>query len=243
MQHHRTIWLSDVHLGTRGCNASGLLQFLHENDADTIFLVGDIIDGWRLRRRIFWPQEHNDIVQKLLRKARKGTRIVYIPGNHDEFLRAHTGESYGNIEIVEQSEHTTATGLRLLILHGDEFDGITTYHRWIAHVGDAGYNTMLWLNHWFNLFRRKFGFGHWSISNFCKRHVKQAVSFIGNFEATISHECRRRHFDGVVCGHIHHAEMRMINGILYCNTGDWVESGTALVESHDGTLSIIKVTP
>ncbi len=237
---YRTIWLSDMHLGTRGCNAAQILNFLKENDAQTIYLVGDIIDGWRLYRKFYWPQSHNDIVQKILRKARKGTKVVFIPGNHDEFLRQFAGHHFGGIDLKDEDVHVTVDGKRLLVLHGDKFDGITKYHKWLALLGDVSYVMLLCINRWLMRIRNVLGFGHWSLSAYVKHNVKQAVNFIGDYEQTIAEECKHRGFDGIVCGHIHHAEMRMMGDILYCNTGDWVESCTALVEDFEGNLSIVR---
>ena len=237
--HYRTIFLSDIHLGTRGCSAAELLSFLKDHDADTIYLIGDIIDGWQLANRFYWPQLHNDIVQKLLRCARKGTRIVYVLGNHDEFLRKHAPLRIGGIDMVLSAEHHTADGRRLWITHGDQFDCITSYHRWLAVLGDIGYSASIAVNRWFNGLRRKFGLGHWSLSGFLKRSIKEAVSFISNYETAVEGECSRRGYDGVVCGHINHAELRQMGAILYCNTGDVVESCTALVEHADGGLEVL----
>ena len=233
------MFLSDWHLGTRGCNASKILDFLKDNDAETIYLVGDIIDGWRLSRKFYWPQSHNDIVQKILRKARKGTKVFYIPGNHDEAARDYIGHTFGGIEIVEEAIHITADGKRVLVLHGDKFDGITKYHKWLALLGDFGYMIMLDINKILMHFRRKFGLGHWSLSAYVKHKVKQAANFINDYENTVADECHKRGFDIVVCGHIHHAEIKMIGDIQYCNIGDFVESCTALVEDHQGNFTII----
>jgi UDP-2,3-diacylglucosamine pyrophosphatase LpxH len=236
---HRTIWLSDMHLGTRGCNATKILQFLRENDAHTIYLVGDIIDGWRLSKRFFWPQSHNDIVQKLLRKVRSGTTMIWIVGNHDDFLRPYIGHCFGGIEIVDEIVHLTADKRKFLVVHGDRFDAITHYHTWIARIGDLLYDTLLVVNRWLMLLRHRLGYGHWSLSAYLKHRVKQAACFISNYEQALATECRRRSYDGIICGHIHHAEIRMIDDVLYCNTGDFVESCTALVEDFEGNLSII----
>lgn len=235
----RSIFLSDIHLGTRGCQAELLLSFLARHDADTIYLVGDIIDGWRLRRSWYWPQSHNDVVQKLLRKVRKGSRVVFLPGNHDEFLRAYPGMKFGGIEVIDRLVHQTADGRRYLVLHGDQFDAIVINARWLAHVGDWAYMTMLWLNTWVNIVRRRLGKDYWSISALAKRKVKNAVNFIGRFEDILAAEARRADLDGVICGHIHHAQSRDIDGVHYLNTGDWVESCTALVEHQDGRMEII----
>jgi UDP-2,3-diacylglucosamine pyrophosphatase LpxH len=237
---YRTIWLSDIHLGTRGCKADFLLDFLKYTESENLYLVGDIVDGWRLKRSVYWPQAHNDVVQKVLRKARKGTRIVYIPGNHDEMLRDYVTVVLGGIVLQEEAVHETADGRRLLIIHGDAYDGVVAYARWLALLGDGAYTLALWLNHHFNRARRRLGYPYWSLSAYLKAKVKNAVEYIGNFAEAVSGEARRRGLDGVVCGHIHNAEMRDIGGVLYCNDGDWVESCTALVEHYDGRLEIIR---
>ncbi len=239
---HRTIWISDVHLGTAGCKADFLLDFLRCNDADTLYLVGDIIDGWQLRKGWTWRQSHNDVVQKILRKARKGTRVVFIPGNHDEFARGYVEHAFGGIEVVYEAAHVTADGKRLLITHGDLFDGVIRHAKWLAYLGDSLYTFVLALNHWVNRARVRMGFDYWSLSQYLKHKVKNAVAFIDDFEHALINEARRRGFDGVVCGHIHKAEIRMIDGLIYCNDGDWVESLTALVEDHAGRLEIIEWT-
>ena len=235
----RTIWISDLHLGSPACQASRLLEFLRHTESERLYLVGDIIDGWQLRRRWFWPQPHNDVVQKVLRKARKGTSVVYIPGNHDSFGRHFLEHSFGGIELRDEAIHVTADGRRLLIVHGDLFDGVIQYAKWLAFVGDRLYLFTLELNRWFNTLRARLGFRYWSLSQFLKHKVKNAVSYISDFEIAVAQEARRRGVDGVVCGHIHKAEMRTIGGVLYCNDGDWVESLTALVEDTQGQLSIL----
>ncbi|MCG8694814.1 MAG: UDP-2,3-diacylglucosamine diphosphatase [Minwuiales bacterium] len=239
-QKYRTIWISDIHLGTRGCKADYLLDFLRRTESEYLYLVGDIVDGWRLKRSWFWDQSHNDVVQKLLRKARKGTKVLYVPGNHDEAAREYTGLQFGGITVVRQAVHDCAVGRRLLIIHGDEFDGVTRYAKWLALLGDKAYNLALTLNNWFNALRRRFGYPYWSLSAYLKHKVKDAVEFISNFEEAVVHEARRQNVDGVVCGHVHHAEIRDIDGVLYCNDGDWVESCTALVEHYDGSLEILR---
>ena len=237
---YRTIWISDVHLGTGGCKAEFLLDFLRETESDTLYLVGDIVDAWRLKKGWYWPQAHNDVVQKLLRKARKGTRVVYVPGNHDEPLRDYLDLSFGGIEVVEEATHTLADGRRMLVIHGDLFDGVIRHAKWLAYLGDSLYTLILNLNHWFNHLRVKLGFPYWSLSQYLKHKVKNAVSFISDFETALANEARRRGLDGVICGHIHKAEIRDIDGILYCNDGDWVESLTALVETHSGQLQVLE---
>ncbi|SBW12454.1 Protein conserved in bacteria [uncultured Alphaproteobacteria bacterium] len=237
---YRTIWISDVHLGTRGSKAEYLLDFLKRSDSETLYLVGDIIDGWRLKKSWYWPQAHNDVVQKLLRKARKGTRVVLIPGNHDDFLRSFTGFELGRIPIHKHAIHEGADGRKFLVVHGDAFDGIVTYARWLAFLGDTAYTFALVANRWFNALRRRLGFSYWSLSAYLKHKVKNAVAFIANFEGAMAEVARKRGLSGVICGHIHHAEMRAIGDVLYCNDGDWVESCTALVEHFDGRLEILR---
>ena len=238
-QHYRSVWISDLHLGTPGCQAVALLGFLKHVDSENLFLVGDIIDGWQLRRSWYWPQAHNDVVQKLLRKARKGTRVVFIPGNHDEFARRYLGHDFGGIEVAEDWMHETADGRRLWIVHGDLFDGVIQCAKWLAHVGDSLYELTLRLNRHLNSLRARVGLPYWSLSKYLKFKVKRAVNFIGDYEVAVAREARRRGAHGVVCGHIHHAELREIDGITYANDGDWVESLTALVEHADGRLEII----
>jgi UDP-2,3-diacylglucosamine pyrophosphatase LpxH len=235
----RTVWISDLHLGTPGCQAHALLDFLRHVECRTLYLVGDIIDGWQLRRTWYWPQSHNDVVQKLLRKARKGTRVVFVPGNHDEFARRYASHVFGGIEVATDCMHLTADGRRLWITHGDLFDGVVQCARWLAYLGDAAYEFTLKVNRWFNHARARLRLPYWSLSKYLKHRVKRAVSYIDDFEVAVAREARRRGAQGVVCGHIHHAELREIEGILYCNDGDWVESLTALVEHHDGRLEII----
>lgn len=235
----RTVWISDIHLGTPGCQAEALLDFLRHIDCETLFLVGDIVDGWQLRRNWYWPQAHNDVLQKLLRKARKGTRVIYVPGNHDEFARAYLGHNFGGIDVAEEWIHITADGRRLWVTHGDYFDGVVQCARWLALVGDWAYTLTLRLNVQFNRLRARLGMPYWSLSNYLKQRVKRAVSYVSDFETALAREAHLRGLDGVVCGHIHHAEMREIDGILYANDGDWVESLTALCEHPDGRLEII----
>lgn len=236
----RTVWISDVHLGTPGCQAHALLDFLKRVECDTLYLVGDIIDGWQLRRSWYWPQAHNDVVQKLLRKARKGTRVIYVPGNHDEFARKFLEHSFGGIEVAEEWIHTTADGRQLWVTHGDLYDGVIQVARWLALLGDSLYEFTLKLNRHLNSWRARAGLPYWSLSKYLKLKVKRAVSYVGDFEAALAREARKRGVDGLVCGHIHHAEMRDVEGILYCNDGDWVESLTALVEHADGSLALVE---
>ncbi len=239
LKHFHAMFLSDIHLGTRGCQADLLIDFLKYHDAETIYLVGDIVDGWRLRRSWHWPQAHNDVVQKLLRKGRKGARVIYVPGNHDEFLRDYTGTHFGVVEVLEECIHETIDGRRLLILHGDRFDVVVRNAKWIAHLGDWAYTFALGVNTVLNSVRRTLGFPYWSLSAWAKLKVKNAVSFIGDFEETLAAEAVRLGADGVLCGHIHHAAIRQIGDVTYMNTGDWVESCSAVVEHHDGTFEVI----
>ena len=236
---YRTIFMSDLHLGTRGCQAELMLDFLRVHDADTIYLVGDIVDGWRLKSGWYWPQAHNDVIQKLLRKVRRGARMIFVPGNHDEFGRQFLGLTFGGIEIVGDTTHTTADGRRFLVIHGDQFDVIVRHARWLAFFGDWAYETALFVNTHFNRLRRLLGFDYWSFSAWAKLKVKNAVNFIGSFERELAAEARRRGADGVICGHIHHAAIREIEGIAYVNTGDFVEPCSVVVEHDDGRLEIL----
>lgn len=239
VQRYRSIFISDIHLGTAGCQADYLLDFLRHTESDFLYLVGDIVDGWALKRQWYWQQSHNDVVQKVLRKARKGTRVVFIPGNHDEAIRQFAGLHFGGIEIVDEMVHTTADGRRFLVLHGDLFDGVIQCAKWLAYVGDQLYEFTLKLNRWLNQLRGRMGLGYWSLSQYLKHKVKKAVNFVSQFEEAVADEARRRGLDGVICGHIHKAELRDIAGIVYANDGDWVESLTALVELESGELRIL----
>ncbi|HEY4193286.1 MAG TPA: UDP-2,3-diacylglucosamine diphosphatase [Mesorhizobium sp.] len=242
-RRYRTMFLSDVHLGTKGSQVGALLEFLRDHDADTIYLIGDIVDGWRLRSGWYWPQSHNDVVQKLLRKARKGSRVVYVPGNHDEFLREFYGTHFGGIEVCETALHEAADGKRYLVIHGDVFDVVVRHARWLAFLGDWAYVAALSLSMRINAVRRSLGFTYWSLSAWAKLKVKNAVNFIGRFEETLTAEAKRQGVDGVICGHIHSAAIREMNGLTYINTGDWVESCTAVVEHEDGRMELIHWAP
>ncbi|QHQ36629.1 UDP-2,3-diacylglucosamine diphosphatase [Algicella marina] len=235
----RTLFLSDIHLGTRGCQAEMLLDFLKHHTAERIFLIGDIFDGWRLRRGWHWPQSHNDVVEALLTKAHEGTPIIYVPGNHDEVMRQYIGTHFGGIEVKLEDVHVTADGKRLLVIHGDQYDVVVMNAKWLAHLGDRAYNAMLWLNTWLNWIKRLWGGQYWSLSNWTKRQVKQAVNFIGEYEKVLADEAERGGYDGIICGHIHHARIGDVDGMLYVNTGDWVESCTAVVEDQSGALRLI----
>jgi UDP-2,3-diacylglucosamine pyrophosphatase LpxH len=236
----RSVFISDVHLGTRGCQAELLLDFIACISCERLYLVGDIIDGWKLRSGWWWPQAHNDVVQKLLRLARKGVEVIYIPGNHDEVVRDFCGVHFGGVIVARDAVHEMADGRRFLVTHGDEFDGVVRNARWLAFLGDWAYRGVLMLNTLLNLWRRRLGFGYWSFSAYLKVKVKNALAFIENFELAVAEEARRRGVDGVICGHIHKAEIRQIGPITYANDGDWVESCTALVEHLDGRLEILR---
>ncbi len=239
----RAVFISDLHLGTAGCQAVALQDFLKHHPSDTLYLVGDIIDGWQLRRKWFWPQAHNDVVQKLLRRARKGCRVVFVPGNHDEFARQFHGHHFGGIEVLNEAVHTTADGRRLWVVHGDHFDGVIQCAKWLAYVGDNAYEFTLRLNRHLNSFRARMGLPYWSLSQYLKHKVKSALNYVTDFERAVAAEARNRGYQGVVCGHIHRPEMRQIDGTLYCNDGDWVESLSALVEHADGRLELVHWQP
>jgi UDP-2,3-diacylglucosamine pyrophosphatase LpxH len=240
IQRYRTIWISDTHLGTPGCNADMLFDFLKHTDSETLYLVGDIIDGWRLKRSWYWHPRHNDVIRRILKKAKKGTRVIYIPGNHDEALRPYVGLNLGGVELCADAVHVTADGRRLLVMHGDEFDGVVLYARWLAFLGDKAYAAILQLNIWFNIIRRKLDLPYWSLSAYIKHRVKKAVEFISRYEAAVARAAVERGVDGVVCGHIHNAEILPFGDVHYYNDGDWVESCTALVEHFDGRMEILR---
>lgn len=235
----RTVFISDIHLGTPGCQAQALLEFLRAYPSEQLYLVGDIIDGWQLRQGWYWPQAHNDVIQKLLRRVRKGCKVVYVPGNHDEFARQFLGHSFGGIEVVEEVIYQTVDGRKFWITHGDYFDGVVQCAKWLAYVGDNLYELTLKLNRYLSSLRARLGMPYWSLSRYLKHKVKTAVSYVTSFEQAVAMEARRRGLDGVICGHIHHPEIRDINGITYCNDGDWVESLSALVEHFDGRIELV----
>jgi len=244
-QHYRSIFISDVHLGTRDSKAEKLNNFLKHHTCDTLYLVGDILDGWKAQQnRLRWRQSHTNVIRRVLGHAKRGTRVVYIAGNHDEFLRPMIplGMTFGRIEITNQSLHRGADGLRYLVIHGDLFDGITRLAPWLTVLGDRAYDVVLRFNTVFNRWRHRFGLGYWSLSRYLKHRVKRAVDFMFQFERNLAGYCRKRGFDGVICGHIHHAEIKIIDGVRYMNSGDWVESCTALVEHDHGAWEIITWT-
>ena len=239
---YRALFISDLHLGTKGCQAKRFVEFLRVNDADIIYLVGDIVDGWQLKSGWYWPQAHNDVLQKLLRKARKGARLVYIPGNHDEFLRSYFGTHFGGIEVVADAVHDAVDGKRYLVTHGDQFDLIVKHARSLAPLGEHVYALALATNRAANWFRQGFGLSHRSLSHWAKLKIKNAVNYIGDFQQAVAAQARRRQCDGVICGHIHHPGIRDIAGVRYVNCGDWIDSCTVAVEKPDGELEILPWT-
>jgi len=237
----RALFLSDIHLGSRACRAEQLLSLLKDYDPDYVFLIGDIIDFWAMSRSVYWPAPHNTVVQKILRKARHRSKIYLIPGNHDEALREYVGSSFGDIKVVADYIHTAADGKRYMLLHGDEYDQVTHYHRWVSVLGDVSYTGLVHLNRLLSLIRRKLGVsGHWSLADYAKRNVLRAVSFIGDFENSVVRNVKRLGFDGVICGHIHTPAIKRIDGITYINCGDWVDSCTAIVEHYDGHMQLVR---
>lgn len=238
-EQYRAIWISDVHLGYKGCKAEYLLHFLQVTECDYLYLVGDIIDIWSMKRNLYWPQTHNDIVKAILDKAKSGTRVIYIPGNHDEMFRDYEGYVFGNIIFRNEYVHTTGAGERFLILHGDEFDGVIQCGRLATFFGNHAYDLLLYLNRLFNQLRRRLGLPYWSLATFLKSKIKNAMQHVANFERAAVYAANRRGAGGVICGHIHHAEIKKVNGIVYLNTGDWVENCTALVERQSGEIELL----
>ncbi len=237
--NYKTIWISDLHLGTRGANVAGLLDFIKEHESEKLYLVGDVVDFWALRREHYWPQSHNDVIQKLLRKARKGTEVIYIPGNHDGFTSNFLGV-FGNVFVKPNDVHTTVAGRRLLVMHGHEFDAVAKHARWLAVLGDVGYRLLLRMNRPLNFIRNRFGLGYWSLSAYVKARVKGAVSFISDFEDAVVRYAEMYKADGIICGHIHTPVIKDIRNVQYLNCGDWVESSTALVEHLDGHIELLR---
>jgi len=237
----RTIWISDVHLGFPGCSAEYLLEFIRDMRCETLYLVGDIIDFWSLKKKRYWPQAHNNVVRSILGKAKHDTRVIYVPGNHDEVMREYDGLTLGNVEIRNSVIHETVDGRRLLVMHGDQFDSAVVNSKFISLIGSAAYDFLLRLNRYVNWCREKMGREYWSLAGAVKHKVKKAVKYISNFEGAVIHEAHRQNVDGLVCGHIHRAELTRLDGVTYMNCGDWVESCTALIEHHDGTLELLKL--
>lgn len=242
---YRSLWISDVHLGTAACKAAFLADFLKQTECERLYLVGDIIDGWALKQEFYWPQEHSNVIRRILTKAKRGTEVVYVTGNHDEFLRKFVDVqlAFGNVQIVNEAIHQTADGRKLLVTHGDAFDVITRYHKWLALAGDAVYRGTLQANFLLNRARSLAGLHYWSLSAYAKQRVKTAVNIISDFERSVARECSRRGLDGVICGHIHHAEIRRVDGVTYHNCGDWVDSCTALAEDSRGRIRLIRAVP
>lgn len=240
--YYRSIFISDVHLGFSGCSASYLLDFLRSTKCDYLYLVGDIIDIWQMKKKLQWPQTHNDVIRTILGKAKHGTKIIYVTGNHDEFLRDYSGMTFGNLRIVDDAVHETKCGKKFLIIHGDQFDGVVTNSKALALLGSAMYDMLLKANTWVNFIRRRFGLSYWSLSNMLKHRVKEAVKYISNYETALVHAARKHNVQGIVSGHIHRAEITHVDDIIYCNCGDWVESCTALVETHQGKMELLHWT-
>lgn len=238
---YRTIWISDLHLGSTQCQADVLLDFLKHNDSEKLYLVGDIIDFWALSKKMYWPRDHNTVIQKILRKARHGTQIIYVPGNHDENVRDYNNYIFGDIIVRNTDIHACVSGKQFLVVHGDEYDTIAQYHKWIAKLGSAGYDFLLWTNRIIKVVRRWLGIqSHFSLAAFIKFKVKNIVQFISEYETSIVNTLRDKGLDGVICGHIHHAEIKEMEGFLYINTGDFVESCTAIVEHFNGRLELVR---
>ena len=239
MIKYKSIFLSDIHLGSKGCQAKSLYNFLKNHECENLFLVGDIIDCWRLKSKLYWPQEHVDVIRNILSMSKNGTKVKYITGNHDDLLRLYQPLNLGNIELTEEYEYVSVKGKKLLIIHGDQFDMVTRYGRHLSILGDKIYTLLLSLNKILNYFRARLGYGHWSLSKYLKDKAKQLVNKASDYEESLVKECNSRGFDGIVCGHIHKAEIKSIDGIDYFNTGDWVESATALIEDHNGQFKLI----
>ncbi|MEM7281307.1 MAG: UDP-2,3-diacylglucosamine diphosphatase [Pseudomonadota bacterium] len=238
--HYSSIFFSDIHLGTKSCQADSLIEFLKQHSCETLYLVGDIVDGWSLKSNLYWPQSHNNVLRRILTLAKRGTKVIFVTGNHDEFLRKYSDMTFGNLELVDEAIHLAGDGRTYLVVHGDQYDVVTMYHRWLAFLGGYGYALLLRLNRYVNWTRRRFNLRPWSLSAYVKHRVKRAVNFISEFEKAIASDCQNRGHDGVVCGHIHHAEITNFDGTVYMNCGDWVESCTALVEDAPGRFKIIR---
>ncbi|CAO6132204.1 UDP-2,3-diacylglucosamine hydrolase [Candidatus Pelagibacterales bacterium] len=240
--NYRSIWISDFHLGTRGCQSELLLEFIKHTQSEKLYLVGDIIDGWALKNTWYWPQSHNDVVQKILRKARHGTEVFYLSGNHDEVTRGFAPVNFGGVSILNQIIHETVDKKKYLVVHGDQFDGIIQCAKWLAMLGSITYDFLIYFNRYINFFRKKLGYEYWSLSNYLKFTVKNAVKFVSEYEKLVCNYAKQFKVEGIICGHIHHANMQYMNEIHYINDGDWVESCTALVEHFDGKLELINWT-
>jgi UDP-2,3-diacylglucosamine pyrophosphatase LpxH len=238
--NYRAIWISDVHLGTKHAQVGKLLEFLRDTESAHLYIVGDFIDGWQLRRKWFWNDDHNTLIQKLLRKNRKHTRVTFVTGNHDEFLEQFFGIAFGTVKLAERAVHTGADGKKYLVIHGHQFDGLVHFNRLLERVGTVLYDKILDLNVWINRIRRSFGFGYWSFASYIKLRAKSAVKYVTDYEDTMLQFGRKSGMAGVICGHIHRPEIRQVGDMLYMNCGDWVENCTALVEDFDGNFSLIR---
>lgn len=239
MNYYKTIWISDIHLGSVNCRASELLDFLKHNDAEKIYLVGDIIDGWRLKNKWYWPQEHNDVIQKLLRKARNGTNVIYIPGNHDEVARQFTGLAFGEIPIKTDDIHVTVSGQRLWVTHGDQMDALMFHAKWFSKIGDFLYEMVTLASRIIHKIRQAAGYKHWSLATYLKGKAKNAIKYVERFERLMAEETQKKGYSGVVCGHIHQPAKKILGGIQYYNDGDWVDSNSALVETLSGEIELV----
>ncbi|MDX1351874.1 MAG: UDP-2,3-diacylglucosamine diphosphatase [Thiomicrorhabdus sp.] len=237
---YRSIFISDTHLGSKGAKADFLAEFLKYNQCKNLYLVGDIIDAWRLKKRIYWPQSHTNVIRRILTMSKRGTDVTYVTGNHDDFLRRYSGLDFGNISLCDEAVFESLQGERFLVIHGDKYDSVVQTHKWLAILGDWGYESLVIVNRYFNHLRRKFGMGYWSLSSYVKQKVKSAVSFISAYEEAVVDDCKKEGYQGVICGHIHHPEIRMIDDIQYLNCGDWVESCTAIVETLEGDIKLLR---
>lgn len=238
--HYRTLWLSDIHLGCRDCKAEFLLNFLADNEADRIYLVGDIVDFWALKRRVYWPASHNAVLNLLLKKAQQGTEVVYLPGNHDELMKPYVELLFGSIQIHQEFVHETVTGKRLLMLHGDKYDSVVCFGKFHAMLGDVLYDVSLWLNRQCHGIRKRLGLPYWSMASYIKTKVKKANEAIRRYRDAAIADAKEQGVDGIICGHIHHPQMEMVDGILYCNDGDWIENCTLMVENQSGDLKLLR---
>lgn len=244
-KHYKSVFISDLHLGSKSCKSDQLSKFLSSFTCEELYLVGDIIDGWQLSKgKSFFPQEHVNIIRKILTKAKKGTRIYYVIGNHDDFLRQYSDIlfSIGNIHVANDFLFTSIIGKKYLVTHGDLYDAVVLYHEWVAKFGDTLYNLLVVINTAYNKIRSKFDLEYWSLSGFLKSKVKGALEFMCAFENLVTKEAKSRNLDGVICGHIHHPLMKYVNDIEYWNDGDWTESCSAIVEHMDGVMEIIYYT-
>ena len=237
--HFRSLFISDVHLGTKDCKAKELNTFLKQCKFDSLYLVGDIFDGWRMKSGVYWDANFNRVIRRILKLSKRGIAVYYITGNHDEFLRKYANTTLDNIHVLNRVTHVTAKNKRMLVIHGDQFEGFTHCGKCLKMIGDHGYEFLMFLNRTFNRFRAKYGYGYWSFSGFLKSHLSRAQTYILDYENAVAYGAKKQGFDGVICGHIHHPASKTIDGVEYHNTGDWVESCSAIAEEMDGTLRLI----